>query len=49
MNGLDANRDVTVLSLGVMPTIFAGLQSGIVECGKAFAAGDLQGSRGGLS
>ena len=31
VNGLDANRDVTVLSLGVMPTIFAGLQSGIVD------------------
>jgi ABC-type nitrate/sulfonate/bicarbonate transport system substrate-binding protein len=31
LNGLDANRDVTVLSLGVMPTIFSGLQSGIVD------------------
>jgi ABC-type nitrate/sulfonate/bicarbonate transport system substrate-binding protein len=31
VNGLDANRDVTVLSLGVMPTIFTGLQSGIVD------------------
>lgn len=30
-NGLDANRDVTVLSLGVMPTIFAGLQAGTVD------------------
>src|SRR5688500_9465339 len=30
-HGLDANRDVAVLSLGVMPTIFAGLQSGIVD------------------
>lgn len=30
-NGLDPNRDVAVLSLGVMPTIFAGLQSGIVD------------------
>ncbi len=30
-NGLDANRDVTVLSLGVMPMIFSGLQSGIVD------------------
>jgi ABC-type nitrate/sulfonate/bicarbonate transport system substrate-binding protein len=30
-NGLDPNRDVTVLSLGVMPTIFSGLQSGIVD------------------
>lgn len=29
--GLDPNRDVTVLSLGVMPTIFSGLQSGIVD------------------
>jgi NitT/TauT family transport system substrate-binding protein len=29
--GLDPNRDITVLSLGVMPTIFAGLQSGIVD------------------
>ena len=31
INGLDANRDVTILSLGVMPTIYAGLQSGIVD------------------
>ncbi|MGN6720682.1 MAG: ABC transporter substrate-binding protein [Candidatus Binatia bacterium] len=30
-NGLDAHRDVTVLSLGVMPTIFAGLQAGTVD------------------
>jgi ABC-type nitrate/sulfonate/bicarbonate transport system substrate-binding protein len=30
-NGLDANRDVAVLSLGVMPTIFSGLQSGVVD------------------
>ena len=30
-NGLDASRDVAVLSLGVMPTIFTGLQSGIVN------------------
>ena len=30
-HGLDPSRDVTVLSLGVMPTIFAGLQSGIVD------------------
>ncbi|HEY6997806.1 MAG TPA: ABC transporter substrate-binding protein [Candidatus Binatia bacterium] len=30
-NGLDANRDVTVLSLGVMPTIFAGLQAETVD------------------
>ena len=30
-NGLDANRDVAILSLGVMPTIYAGLQSGIVD------------------
>jgi NitT/TauT family transport system substrate-binding protein len=30
-NGLDASRDVTVLSLGVMPTIYAGLQSGTVD------------------
>jgi ABC-type nitrate/sulfonate/bicarbonate transport system substrate-binding protein len=30
-NGLDANRDVAVLSLGVMPTIFSGLQSGMVD------------------
>jgi NitT/TauT family transport system substrate-binding protein len=29
--GVDPNRDVTVLSLGVMPTIFSGLQSGIVD------------------
>ncbi len=31
LHGLDSNRDVTVLSLGVMPQIFAGLQSGIVD------------------
>jgi len=31
LNGLDANRDVTILSLGVMPTIYSGLQSGIVD------------------
>jgi NitT/TauT family transport system substrate-binding protein len=31
LNGLDPNRDVTVLSLGVMPTIFSGLQNGIVD------------------
>jgi ABC-type nitrate/sulfonate/bicarbonate transport system substrate-binding protein len=30
-NSLDANRDVAVLSLGVMPTIYAGLQSGTVD------------------
>ncbi|MGH7796956.1 MAG: ABC transporter substrate-binding protein [Candidatus Binatia bacterium] len=30
-NGLDPSRDVTVLSLGVMPLIFSGLQSGIVD------------------
>jgi ABC-type nitrate/sulfonate/bicarbonate transport system substrate-binding protein len=30
-HGLDASRDVAVLSLGVMPTIFSGLQSGIVD------------------
>jgi ABC-type nitrate/sulfonate/bicarbonate transport system substrate-binding protein len=30
-NGLDANRDVAILSLGVMPTIYAGLQTGIVD------------------
>jgi len=30
-NGLDANRDVAVLSLGVMPTIFTGLQAGTVD------------------
>jgi NitT/TauT family transport system substrate-binding protein len=30
-HGLDANRDVAVLSLGVMPTIYAGLQSGTVD------------------
>ena len=30
-HGLDASRDVVVLSLGVMPTIFSGLQSGIVD------------------
>lgn len=29
--GLDPIRDVTVLSLGVMPMIFSGLQSGIVD------------------
>ncbi|MGH7928949.1 MAG: ABC transporter substrate-binding protein [Candidatus Binatia bacterium] len=31
LNGLDPKRDVTVLSLGVMPMIFSGLQSGIVD------------------
>jgi len=31
VNGMDANRDVTILSLGVMPTIYAGLQSGTVD------------------
>lgn len=31
LNGLDPSRDVTVLSLGVMPMIFSGLQSGIVD------------------
>ena len=31
LNGLDASRDVIVLSLGVMPLIFSGLQSGIVD------------------
>ena len=30
-NGLDPARDVTILSLGVMPTIFSGLQSGTVD------------------
>jgi len=30
-HGLDPSRDVAVLSLGVMPTIFAGLQGGIVD------------------
>src|SRR5574341_1615101 len=30
-SGLDANRDVAILSLGVMPTIYSGLQSGIVD------------------
>jgi ABC-type nitrate/sulfonate/bicarbonate transport system substrate-binding protein len=30
-NGLDPTRDVTILSLGVMPTIFSGLQSGTVD------------------
>jgi NitT/TauT family transport system substrate-binding protein len=30
-NGLDASRDVAVLSLGVMPTIFTGLQNNIVD------------------
>jgi NitT/TauT family transport system substrate-binding protein len=31
VNGLDPNRDVAILSLGVMPTIYSGLQSGIVD------------------
>lgn len=31
VNGLDATRDVTILSLGVMPTIYSGLQSGVVD------------------
>jgi ABC-type nitrate/sulfonate/bicarbonate transport system substrate-binding protein len=30
-NGLEGGRDVTILSLGVMPTIYGGLQSGIVD------------------
>jgi len=30
-NNLDPNRDVAVLSLGVMPTIFASLQAGTVD------------------
>jgi NitT/TauT family transport system substrate-binding protein len=30
-NGLEGGRDVTVLSLGVMPTIYSGLQSGMVD------------------
>ena len=30
-NGLDPGRDVAVLSLGVMPTIFTGLQTGTVD------------------
>lgn len=30
-NGLDPTRDITILSLGVMPTIFSGLQSGTVD------------------
>jgi NitT/TauT family transport system substrate-binding protein len=30
-NGLDPARDVAVLSLGVMPTIFTGLQTGTVD------------------
>ena len=30
-NGLDPSRDVAVLSLGVMPTIYGGLQSGTVD------------------
>jgi len=31
LNGLDPNRDVAILSLGVMPTIYSGLQSGVVD------------------
>jgi NitT/TauT family transport system substrate-binding protein len=30
-NGLEGGRDVTILSLGVMPTIYGGLQSGVVD------------------
>ena len=30
-NGLEGGRDVAVLSLGVMPTIYSGLQSGVVD------------------
>lgn len=30
-NGLEGSRDVVILSLGVMPTIYSGLQSGIVD------------------
>jgi ABC-type nitrate/sulfonate/bicarbonate transport system substrate-binding protein len=31
LSGLDANRDVAILSLGVMPTIYSGLQTGVVD------------------
>ena len=31
LSGLDPNRDVAILSLGVMPTIYSGLQSGVVD------------------
>lgn len=30
-NGLEGGRDVAILSLGVMPMIFSGLQSGVVD------------------
>jgi ABC-type nitrate/sulfonate/bicarbonate transport system substrate-binding protein len=30
-NGLEGGRDVAILSLGVMPTIYSGLQSGVVD------------------
>ena len=30
-NGLEGGRDVLILSLGVMPTIYSGLQAGIVD------------------
>jgi len=30
-NGLEGSRDVVILSLGVMPTIYSGLQAGIVD------------------
>ena len=30
-NGLEGGRDVAILSLGVMPTIYNGLQSGVVD------------------
>jgi ABC-type nitrate/sulfonate/bicarbonate transport system substrate-binding protein len=31
LSGLNANRDVAILSLGVMPTIYSGLQTGVVD------------------
>src|SRR6266513_1668067 len=30
-NALEGGRDVAILSLGVMPTIYSGLQSGLVD------------------
>jgi len=46
--GLDANRDVTILSLGVMPTIFAGLQNGIVDAAMLSPPMTLKAEEGGF-
>lgn len=46
--GLDPNRDVTVLSLGVMPTIFSGLQSGLVDAAMLAPPVTLKAEEGGF-